>query len=397
MRNAPGAIVFIVRGLALITLGNFQIVLPRHHLPQEELKAWILKRHVASARAAAAADTSEQELATYARLFERYAIRSSLIHTRYFECPDVIPGGDPAEGRVYAIRPTAPRGASIGERTKVFCERAEAVLEEFYPPQASGPFHLLHVTCTGYRSPSAAQRLAARRGWGETVGITHAYHMGCYAALPAVRLAEGLVAARRARAPGDSSHVDIVHTEMCGLHLDPSARTPEQIVVQTLFADGHVKYSARVGGPGLEVKAIKESILPDSEHDMSWAPEEWGMRMTLSREVPEKIRGVIASFFRSLAAEAGEAPGALRERAVFAVHPGGPRIIQAVEEALELTPEQVRHSYEVLSTRGNMSSATLPHVWREVCAAGYPEGTPVVSFAFGPGLTVFGSVFYVRR
>lgn len=79
---------------------------------------------------------------------------------------------------------------------------------------------------------------------------------------------------------------------------------------------------------------------------------------------------------------------------VFAVHPGGPRVIDAVKEALGLSEEQVGFSRDVLRRHGNMSSATLPHVWAGMLEE-LPVGTPVVSLAFGPGLTLAGS--YMRR
>lgn len=82
-------------------------------------------------------------------------------------------------------------------------------------------------------------------------------------------------------------------------------------------------------------------------------------------------------------------------KSIFAIHPGGPKIIDSVQEVLELSNDQVVESKKVLFERGNMSSATLPHVWSEILNNNYPVGTKVISYAFGPGLTLFGSVFEV--
>ncbi|RZA00646.1 MAG: hypothetical protein EOP11_18070 [Proteobacteria bacterium] len=380
----------------MVTLSNFEIALPPHRLSQEELKAWTLKRHLASAMLSGT--ETEESLSRYEKIFDRYAVKSALIGSRYFECPDIT-GQSVAEGEVYGVTAASPKGASIGQRTKFFSERANGVLDNFYAAGSPALSHIVHVTCTGYRSPSPAQMLVAKRGWGESVGVTHAYHMGCYAAMPAIRIAEGLVSAREARdtTPELPNQVDIVHTEMCGLHMNPAARSPEQIVVQSLFADGHVKYSVRPsGGEGLRVLAIKEAVLQDSDQDMSWAPEDWGLQMNLSREVPDKIRGIIGKFFRDMAETTGLDPAALRRDAIFAIHPGGPKIIQAVQEAMEITEEQTSFSREVLRERGNMSSATLPHVWAKILATKPAKGTKVVSYAFGPGLTVFGAIFEVN-
>ena len=81
------------------------------------------------------------------------------------------------------------------------------------------------------------------------------------------------------------------------------------------------------------------------------------------------------------------------KNAKFAIHPGGPKIIDAVQEALELSDKQTQESKKILFERGNMSSATLPHVWNEMLNSDIPKGTKIISLAFGPGLTLFGSVF----
>jgi predicted naringenin-chalcone synthase len=109
--------------------------------------------------------------------------------------------------------------------------------------------------------------------------------------------------------------------------------------------------------------------------------------------VPARVRGSLHGFVAELCALAGRDVAALRG-AAWAVHPGGPKIIDAAREALELDEAQVRASREVLRERGNMSSATLPHIWaRLLDDPAVAPGTPVVSLAFGPGLTVCGALF----
>jgi predicted naringenin-chalcone synthase len=116
------------------------------------------------------------------------------------------------------------------------------------------------------------------------------------------------------------------------------------------------------------------------------------MRMTLSRDVPDKVGPELDSFTDALAASSGLSRAEL-ERAVWAVHPGGPRIVDKVQEWMKLEGGQLRASREILFERGNMSSATLPHIWdRIVKDSSIAPGTPVVSLAFGPGLTIYGAV-----
>ena len=87
---------------------------------------------------------------------------------------------------IYDLRRN-PHGAGTAARTRLYGEIVDAYFEETY--DARRPDDLVHVTCTGYASPSGAQQLVARRGW--QTRVTHAYHMGCYAAVPAVRIAPG--------------------------------------------------------------------------------------------------------------------------------------------------------------------------------------------------------------
>jgi predicted naringenin-chalcone synthase len=226
--------------------------------------------------------------------------------------------------------------------------------------------------------------------------------MGCYAALPALRVAAGLLLNPQS---GASPRADLLHTELCTLHFNPRDHSPEQLVVQSLFADGHIRYSMALdekpggpdGRPAFEVLAVREEVVPGSLEDMTWTLSEWGFRMTLSRDVPDKITAELPGFLDRLFVNAGKDHQAPRDEAVFAIHPGGPRIIASVQKQLGLNDDQVAASRAVLFERGNMSSATLPHIWAKIIAeAGVSSGTPVVSLAFGPGLTIAGALFKKR-
>jgi predicted naringenin-chalcone synthase len=215
--------------------------------------------------------------------------------------------------------------------------------------------------------------------------------MGCYAALPALRIAAGFVAS-------GSQRVDIVHTELCTLHLDPSDHRLEQLVVQSLFADGLIRYSLidDDDAPGLVPLATREAVIPDSAGSMRWVPSEWGMQMTLACDVPDRIAAALRGFVTELYRRGGYGIDAIKH-SVFAVHPGGPKIIDRVGAVLELEPAQVRTSREVLRDHGNMSSATLPHIWMRLAAdPRVPSGTLIPSLAFGPGLTVAGVLLEKR-
>lgn len=380
------------------TLVRFRATRPRYELPQARLLDWLAAAHAeAQARLEGLPPASRGALAERARkVLARCGCPPDKIAARGFMLPDCLTTRW-AENDFYDLD-ERPRGPGTEERMRRFDELASAYFESEYADEAEAPRDLIHVTCTGYVSPSAAQRLVAARGWGGLTRVTHAYHMGCYASIPALRLAAGCFATATPSAPVGAGRVDVVHTELCSLHLDPGAQSVEQLVVQSLFADGLIRYSIepRDRGPGLALLATHERILEGSARDMSWVVGDVGMRMTLSPAVPARVAGALRGFVAELFALAGRDLGGLR-RAVAAVHPGGPKIVDGVREALELDEAQVRTSREVLRDHGNMSSATLPHVWaRALDDPGVAPGALVVGLAFGPGLTVCGCLLEKR-
>lgn len=272
-----------------------------------------------------------------------------------------------------------PSGLSLSHRTQAFEEYTDPIFERYYPDTATAPDDLIHVSCTGYTSPSGAQKIVSKKRWLTTV--THAYHMGCYGSMPAIRMGRGFLSSSP-----EKTQIDIVHTELCSLHVNPSLHTTDQLVSQSLFADGFMKYSLQRAsdGPAFRILNIREEILPDSQEAMSWNVMSWGFQMSLAKEVPVHIIRALPSFLERLGA---------KDPLLFAVHPGGPKILSYVQKALNLSDEQMRFSFSILKKYGNMSSATLPHIWQEILQdETVANGTNIVSLAFGPGLTVAGSL-----
>jgi predicted naringenin-chalcone synthase len=371
-----------------IRLHDFQRLDPEFRASQGEILDWIAAAHGRAEVTLQRPETAELREAIerkYRKLVLRFGCSTDRISSRGSVLADFT-HTDWGRMRIFQLE-EHPSGRPCGERSRVYAEVVEAAFERFYPEAAELPPTLIHVTCTGYVSPSGAQRLVALRDAGRATEVYHAYHMGCYAALPGIRMAAGFLAQGKAR-------VDLVHTELCTLHLDPAQHLPEQLVVQTLFADGLIRYRAsREPVPGLEYVAGREEVVPGTGDAMSWMVSDFGMRMTLSRQVPEHIRGCLAPFLDRLAEGTGITAAGLRDRAWFAIHPGGPRIIDELAGHLALAPAQVAASNEVLRTRGNMSSATLPHVWQALLAdPAVPAGAWIVSLAFGPGLTIAGAL-----
>jgi predicted naringenin-chalcone synthase len=281
-----------------------------------------------------------------------------------------------------------PAGLGLDVRMISYANEAARIFEEFYPTEENPPDDLIHVTCTGYVSPSGAQRLVSTRNWGQKTTVTHAYHMGCYGSIPALRMAHGFLLSQPPK-----KRADIVHTEICSIHANPSLHTSDQLVSQSLFADGYVKYSM---GNDKEKSRLRfystyEEIIPHSIGAMSWNVINWGFAMSLSKEVPVLIARTLPGFLERLSRNGKWTAEELCKKAVFAVHPGGPKILTYVQEILALKASQMKHSFQILEQFGNMSSATLPHIWMAILEKA-TEPTPIVSLAFGPGLSICGAI-----
>jgi predicted naringenin-chalcone synthase len=137
---------------------------------------------------------------------------------------------------------------------------------------------------------------------------------------------------------------------------------------------------------GLRILSLQEELIPDSSKAMTWRCEDHGMGMTLAKEVPVLIARSLPDYLTRLSAPIQEA--------LFAIHPGGPKVLDQVAKLLQLQPHQTSHSTQVLRQFGNMSSATLPHIWEKMINdPGVASGTPIISLAFGPGLIISGGLF----
>jgi predicted naringenin-chalcone synthase len=390
-----------------VRLHSFCIVRPPHSERQEEALNWLAEAHIRAEETHRLKNGHPPIGPGFAammhRLLRRYGCSPYKISARGGELNDHLHTAW-EKMEVYRLAESS-KGVGMSVRSEVFARGAHRTLNAMFANESNAPDDLIHVTCTGYVSPSAAQLLVVEKGWRQRTRVTHVYHMGCYAALPAIRIGSGFLASTT----GQAHRVDIAHTELCTLHLDPSDHSPEQLVVQSLFGDGHIRYTLSHGsGPapaatdmpqsGYRILTLADEMVADSANDMRWSVSEWGFRMALTQDVPEKIGNALPSFLRRLFSQAELDYEAEKENAIFAIHPGGPKIIDQVSDALGLRPEQSAASRTVLLKYGNMSSATLPHVWNEILESGAAEpGQLVASLAFGPGLTICGSLFQVEQ
>ncbi|MGI4873985.1 MAG: type III polyketide synthase [Janthinobacterium lividum] len=245
--------------------------------------------------------------------------------------------------------------------------------------------HLLTVSCTGMYAPGLDIELVAALGLATSVRRTCINFMGCYAAVNALRLADSLVRADPA------ARVLVVCVELCTLHFQKSSK-PDHLISNALFSDGAAACLVQAlplpgPAPCLALRAFHCGLEPAGAADMAWHIGDSGFEMTLSGYVPGLIEGGIGQLLAGLL---HELPVRREDIRHFALHPGGRKILEAIEKALGLSHDDNRYAYQVLRDYGNMSSATVLFVLRELLAATTPAdlGAPVLSCAFGPGLTL---------
>jgi len=284
--------------------------------------------------------------------------------------------------------------------SRLYVEAGRAALDAAAGIAASDVTHVVTVSCTGFYAPGPDFVVARDLGLRAGVERYHLGFMGCYAALPALRLARQLCEADAAAV------VLVISVELCTLHLRTSS-DPDTIVATSLFADGAaaVVVSARPlaeGERGLALDGFATRITPRGEDDMAWRIGDHGFEIGLSNAVPAIIGEHVTGAVEPLLAAEAPLADALRDGragdavAHWAIHPGGRSILDRVEDALALTPAQLSPARATLRDYGNMSSATVLFVLRNILDAAPRDGDRVVAMAFGPGLTVESALLTVR-
>lgn len=287
------------------------------------------------------------------------------------------------------------------EASRIYLEAGRAALEATPGIGPEDVTHVITVSCTGFYAPGPDYVLARDLGLPAGVQRYHLGFMGCYASIPALRMAKQLCEADA------TAVVLVVSVELCTLHLR-SSNDPDTIVASSLFADGAGAgiVTARPLQPGeraFELDRFATRITPDGEGDMAWKIGDHGFEMVLSNAVPaiidEHVTGALEPLFEHdpalvTALETDASSEAIEH---WAIHPGGRSILDKVESRLALTEAQLVPAREVLHDFGNMSSATVLFVLRRILdQADAADGERVAAMAFGPGLTVESALLTVR-
>ncbi|CAN5430179.1 type III polyketide synthase [soil metagenome] len=242
--------------------------------------------------------------------------------------------------------------------------------------------HLITVSCTGFAAPGVDVQLIEALSLPRTVRRLNIGFMGCHGALNGLQATQAA-----AREPGAT--VLLCCVELCSLHLQYGWRT-DQVMANALFGDGSAAIVAKegAGDSRAELIATGSCLIPETQNEMGWRISDHGFEMTLSAHVPDLLKTHLRAWLISWLEQHGVD---LAEVANWVIHPGGPRIISAVEECLSLPPEAGALSREILRTHGNMSSPTVLFILQETLRK-KPRGTTVM-LAFGPGLSAEAALF----
>ena len=235
------------------------------------------------------------------------------------------------------------------------------------------------ATCTGYATPGLDIRLASDLGMPVGLQRLLVGHMGCYAALPGLAAVSDFVTAR-------SRPAVLLCLELTSLHVQPAVPELEQVVTHALFSDAAAAVVVEPGASrGRRVAGMVARTDSATADHMTWDVTDLGFRMGLSPRVPDVLGRHVGGVVDELLTDAGLR---VEDVAGWAVHPGGPRILDVVRDTLGLVEEQMSASRRVLAQHGNCSSATVLLVLEEL---GDVDG-PVVALAFGPGLTLYATL-----
>jgi prepilin-type processing-associated H-X9-DG protein len=287
-----------------------------------------------------------------------------------------------------AAKDSADRGPTTAQRMARYAveapnlaeKSARAALEEarIEPGEIT---HLITASCTGFFAPGLDALLIERLGLSPGVHRLHVGFMGCHAAFNA------MAAARDISAAHSHARVLVCCVELCSLHF-AYGDDPGKLVANALFADGSaaavVGRAAGESGGAWHLSDFSSRLLDRSTDAMTWNIGDHGFEMTLSPGVPEIIRTQLLPWCQSWLAQHDLE---LTDIAGWAIHPGGPKILDATAAALNLAEPDLRFSRHVLAHHGNMSSATVLFILREM-AGKFPG--PCVAIGLGPGLMAEG-------
>jgi alkylresorcinol/alkylpyrone synthase len=262
---------------------------------------------------------------------------------------------------------------------QLFVEAASAAIARsgLAPDAIDG---VVTVSTTGIATPSLDARAAARVGVRDDIRRVPIFGLGCAGGV------SGLAMAARLASAEPCSKWLMVTVETCSISIRLDSDDPAAIVATALFGDGAAAAIVSSGEPGLaRIGGSAEKLWPDTQRIMGWDVEDPGLAVVFDRAIPPFIERELATAVDSMLAKLGLKRSDIDR---FCCHPGGVKVIDAIETALDLPQGELNIEREILKDYGNMSAPTVLFVLERLIARGLPGR--VLMTAFGPGFTCAG-------
>ncbi|MFI7454855.1 type III polyketide synthase [Nonomuraea sp. NPDC049714] len=245
---------------------------------------------------------------------------------------------------------------------------------------------IMFTSVTGIAAPSIEARLAAELGLRPDVKRLPIFGLGCVAGAAGIARVHDYLR-------GWPDHVAVLlSVELCSLTVQRGDSSPAGLVASALFGDGSAAVVCHGDGrapadeaepAGPAVVATRSHLYPGSEHVMGWQVGDGGFRVLLDASVPSVVRQYLAQDVHDFLADQGLT---IEEVAAWVCHPGGPKVLEAVSEVLDLPAGALDVTWRSLADHGNLSSSSVLHVLGETLATRMPEpGAWGLLIAMGPG------------
>jgi predicted naringenin-chalcone synthase len=275
---------------------------------------------------------------------------------------------------------------ALEERMKIYDKEAlslslkaiEKCISGFIEPHEIT--HLITVSCTGMSAPGLDLHIAEALNLSPHIFRTSVNFMGCYAAIHALKLARLICDADA------NANIVIADTELCTLHLQQDY-TPDNVASSLLFADGSaaVLVSNKHTSPNsITLDGFFSHVSYKGKRDMAWELSSKGFLMTLSSYIPQLVEEDIDALVADSLKHHKIDKASITH---WCIHPGGKKILQAIENKLGLDKDDLCFSKTVLSKYGNMSSPTVLFVLKDMMNS-IKASARIFGVAFGPGLTM---------
>ena len=267
---------------------------------------------------------------------------------------------------------------------RLFAEAASNAVEKagLSPDQIDG---VVTVSTTGIATPSLEARVGPRIGLRDDARRVPVFGLGCAGGV------NGLATASRMAAADPGSNWLFVTVETCSISIRLDSDDPAAVVATALFGDGAAAAVVTAGEHSLaRIRGSAEKLFPGTQRIMGWDVEDPGLAVVFDRAIPPFIEEHLASTVDGMCAKLG-----IRREQVdrFCCHPGGVKVIDAIETALHLNQGELNLEREVLRDYGNMSAPTVLFVLDRLIRQGLPGR--VMMTAFGPGFTCAGLMLEV--